>query len=777
MLKNVRGAIFDLDGVLVDTARYHYIAWKELADRLGFVFTEEHNERLKGVSRMRSLEILLEVGGVTADDATKEAWAAEKNDRYLALLHTLTEEDLLPGAREVLQYFRLCGVKTALGSASRNAMFILEKLGIADLFDAIIDGTVVSQAKPDPEVFVKGVEAIGVPAAECVVFEDALAGIEAAHGAGCRAIAIGDSSVLPGAEAYASCLRDVLNDLLAHMSPKQDAVTFCNPMDLSYVYQSEYRGRELADPAVVTFQNTYYLFASHGHGYWWSDDLADWHFVYVDWSAYGEFGKFAPAACEHDGYLYVTHSNFGDILRSADPKVGEWEYVSHPEEWCDPALFKDADGKMYCYYGCSPSWPIQVVELDTENQMAKLCGPIDCLNSDKPARGFEIVGDDNTRYDGDCWVEGAWMTSYNGKYYLQYAAPGTEYECYADGCFVGDTAVGPFEYCENSPIVFKNSGFMRGAGHGSLIQDHRGNWWKYGTVCISRNHIFERRLVMSPARFDEHGQLVTNMVRADYPLYRPMCVEDHFFTPGPDWELISYAPTVAASSSLEGHGPELAFNESMRDWWSAETGDAGEWVSGDLGEPVTVYALQVNFADQDVQDVSGRDNEYRYRYLLEFSLDGEHWFAAMDRSNAQGERFAAVDLSHEYMELEQPVVARYVRLTNKGEVPAGGRFAVSGIRLFGYGFGKAPQQAPQFSVERHADDRRAVTVSWEPVEGAEGYVVRFGNHADSMCLHTQVIGGTSATIRILNRDVAYYFTVDAYNRNGRICGETIEHCL
>ena len=333
MLKNIRGAIFDLDGVLVDTARYHYIAWKELADSLGFTFTESHNERLKGVSRMRSLEILLEVGGVTADDATKEAWAAEKNARYIALLDTLTEADLLPGAKELLQYFRLCGVKTALGSASRNAMFILENLGIADLFDAIIDGTVVSRAKPDPEVFLKGVEALGVPAEQCVVFEDALAGIEAAHAAGCRAIAVGKPDLLPGAEGYVSCLRDVLENLLAQMRPAETPTTFCNPMDLSYVYQSEYRSRELADPAVVRFGDTYYLFASHGHGYWWSEDLADWHFVYVDWSVYGEFGKFAPAACEHDGYLYVTHSNFGDILRSADPKAGEWEYVSHPCPW------------------------------------------------------------------------------------------------------------------------------------------------------------------------------------------------------------------------------------------------------------------------------------------------------------------------------------------------------------------------------------------------------------------------------------------------------------
>lgn len=206
----MKGAIFDLDGVIVDTAVYHYKAWKNLADKLGFEFTEEHNERLKGVSRMRSLEILLEVGGINADEEQKKIWAKEKNEQYVGLLQNLSEKDLLQGAKEYLKKLRQDGIKIALGSASKNAPFILEKLGIADLFDAVVDGNSVSKAKPDPEVFLNGVKALGLEPSECVVFEDAQAGIEAAHAAGCRVIAIDKFGVLKDADGYVKYLGELL---------------------------------------------------------------------------------------------------------------------------------------------------------------------------------------------------------------------------------------------------------------------------------------------------------------------------------------------------------------------------------------------------------------------------------------------------------------------------------------------------------------------------------------------------------------------------------------
>jgi beta-phosphoglucomutase len=206
----VRGALFDLDGVLVDTATYHYLAWKRLARELGFDFTETNNERLKGVSRVRSLEILLEIGGRDMDAAEKAGAAARKNAWYVEYLHTLDQRALLPGAREFLTLLRAEGVLIALGSASKNAPLILERLDIAPLFDAVIDGNRISAAKPDPEVILAGAQALGLPPASCVVFEDALTGIEAARAGGMRVIAVGKPENLPGADRYIGSLQDML---------------------------------------------------------------------------------------------------------------------------------------------------------------------------------------------------------------------------------------------------------------------------------------------------------------------------------------------------------------------------------------------------------------------------------------------------------------------------------------------------------------------------------------------------------------------------------------
>ncbi|MCX7771695.1 MAG: beta-phosphoglucomutase [Clostridia bacterium] len=196
----IKAALFDLDGVIVDTAKYHYLAWQRLAKELGFVFTEKDNERLKGVSRMRSLEILLEVGGLTGKFSEQEMndMAARKNDWYVAYISKMDESEILPGTVECLKGFRALGVKTALGSASKNAMLILNNLKLTPYFDAIIDGTKTSKAKPDPEVFLLGAKAVAIEPENCVVFEDAQAGIEAAKSAGMKAVAVGKPEDLKG---------------------------------------------------------------------------------------------------------------------------------------------------------------------------------------------------------------------------------------------------------------------------------------------------------------------------------------------------------------------------------------------------------------------------------------------------------------------------------------------------------------------------------------------------------------------------------------------------
>ncbi|MDR2951915.1 MAG: beta-phosphoglucomutase [Treponema sp.] len=206
----IKGAIFDLDGVLADTAKYHYLAWKRLAEELGFDFTEADNEKLKGVSRMRSLEILLETGGVSMPEAQKTQAAARKNEWYVQYLLSLDEKALLPGSMEYLLRLKGGGIHAALGSASKNAPLILERLNIASLFDAVIDGNSVSKAKPDPEVFLKGAAALGLAPEYCAVFEDSLAGIEAAKAGGMYAIGVGKPELLPGADRYVSSLQEML---------------------------------------------------------------------------------------------------------------------------------------------------------------------------------------------------------------------------------------------------------------------------------------------------------------------------------------------------------------------------------------------------------------------------------------------------------------------------------------------------------------------------------------------------------------------------------------
>jgi len=196
----IKACIFDLDGVVVDTAKYHFIAWKELAKGMNFEFTEKDNERLKGVSRMTSLDILLEIGNVSLSQEEKLALAEQKNVEYLEYIYKMGPEEILPGVKDFILDLRAKGIKIALGSASKNAKLILERLEITSLFDALVDGTMVSNAKPDPQVFTLGAELVKVENEECIVFEDAVAGLQAAHNANMKCVGVGDAETLSEAD-------------------------------------------------------------------------------------------------------------------------------------------------------------------------------------------------------------------------------------------------------------------------------------------------------------------------------------------------------------------------------------------------------------------------------------------------------------------------------------------------------------------------------------------------------------------------------------------------
>jgi len=209
--------IFDLDGVIVDTAKYHFLAWKRLADQLGINFTEEDNERLKGVSRMSSLEIILEIGGISLADEKKLEYATLKNDWYIELISKMTPAEILPGSVQFIKEIKKKGIRTAIGSASKNTPMILQRVGIQDLFDAVADGNNITKAKPDPEVFLKAAELLSVDPSECVVFEDAVAGIQAAINAGMRCVGIGSPQVLTQADMVVPGLNHITTEKLLNL--------------------------------------------------------------------------------------------------------------------------------------------------------------------------------------------------------------------------------------------------------------------------------------------------------------------------------------------------------------------------------------------------------------------------------------------------------------------------------------------------------------------------------------------------------------------------------
>lgn len=213
----VKACIFDLDGVIVDTARYHFIAWKALADELGFEFTEKDNERLKGVSRMKSLDILMEIGGLDFSKEKKEELAQRKNEHYRSFILKMTPDEILPGAEDFIKKVKDNNILTAVGSASKNAMTILDRLQLTSWFDAIIDGTKVTKAKPDPEVFLKGAESLNISPENCVVFEDAEAGVEAALAGGMKCIGIGSPDVLGKAHLVVAGLHEMDMEKLSQL--------------------------------------------------------------------------------------------------------------------------------------------------------------------------------------------------------------------------------------------------------------------------------------------------------------------------------------------------------------------------------------------------------------------------------------------------------------------------------------------------------------------------------------------------------------------------------
>lgn len=546
--------------------------------------------------------------------------------------------------------------------------------------------------------------------------------------------------------------------------------TYCNPLNLDYGHTpipgaaAWGAHRATADPVIVRFKGDYYLFSTNQHGYWWSNNLSDWHFVSrgflrPDLDTYDDLC--APAVGIIGDTLLVfgsTYTRDFPIWMSTDPKnAGSWTEAVHKFDiggW-DPAFFTDTDGRLYLYNGSSNRYPIYGVELD--RRTLQPLGARKELYTLEPDRfGWQRFGEhlDNTFLDP--FIEGAWMTKYGNRYYLQYGAPGTEFSGYADGVLVGYGPLGPFSP-QPDPFSYKPGGFIRGAGHGSTFQDAWGNYWHTSTMAISVKNNFERRIGLWPAGFDADSVLYCNTAFGDYPHYLPNGPADHLQSRFTGWMLLNYQKPVQASSALPGHPANHAVDENIKTWWAAASGRPGEWFQSDLGDTCTVYAIQINHADQGVE-IMGKAAGLYYRYKLWHSLDGKKWLLLSDKSRSDA------DAPHDYLELAQPLRTRYLRLEFVGQ--GAGTFALSGLRVFGRGDGAPPPAVREFIVLRTEKDPRSAWLKWRPVDEAWAYNIYFGTAPDKLYNCIMVHDANEYWFKGMDARRTYYFSIEAVNENG-----------
>jgi xylan 1,4-beta-xylosidase len=548
--------------------------------------------------------------------------------------------------------------------------------------------------------------------------------------------------------------------------------TYCNPVNLNYRYcisrqnwgsvDSTQSYREGADPTMLLFENEYYLFVSKSGGYWHSKDMLNWDFITssnIPWEEY------APTVLEMDGKVYYMAAGQG-LYRTSDPKLGKWEFIRKYKfsNFTDPCLFLDEDKRLYLYYGSADNLPLYGIELDMKNNFEPVgeVKPMITLHIDQ--YGWENKGWENVLNIPNSWLEGAWMNKYQGKYYLQYASP-LQGRDYCDAVYIADNPLGPFTIAKHNPYAYKPSGFALGAGHGNTFKDVYGNYWHTGTVGINTKHLFERRINLLPAAFDAEDNLYANAYFGDYPYYipsKPVKDISKLFT---GWMLLSYHKPVEASSVLDTFALKNAVDENMRTFWSAKTGNKGEWLSIDLQRQYNVCAIQINFADNGVK-LLGRADYKPYQYLIEYSNDNKKWNVLIDKINNTN------DFPHDYFELKNRIKTRYLRITNHN-VPDG-TFAISGFRVFGKGNGHLPKKVKNIKIERNEADKKTVKISWDKVPDAVGYNVRYGIAKDKLYLNYQVYSDNSITISSLDKNANYYFTIDSFNENGITKGEQIK---
>lgn len=571
--------------------------------------------------------------------------------------------------------------------------------------------------------------------------------------------------------------------------------TTINPVDIDYRYNFEqiYNSasyRTGADPAIVRHKGVFYMFATLADGYWRSTDLAQWTFVTP--SRWPFDSVVAPAAWS-DGEKIILQPSMMEpeaILSTTDPDSGKLDFLVRrmpplpgsvnkaPEEmkpgenppgpW-DPALFKDDDGKWYMYWGSSNVFPLYGSEISWEpSKLIYKTHPKPMLGMDPAKHGWERFGQDHCA----CWepgrpspsyMEGAWMTKVGGRYYLQYGAPGSEFNAYANGTYVSDKPLGPFTYAPWNPVAYRPGGFAEGVGHGSTVEDNHGNWFNSGTSWIGYNWGMERRVAIYPARFYPDGQFSASTRFGDWPRLVPT---GRFSDPNSlfaGWMLLSYRKPLVASSTLGEFAADRASDEDPRTFWVAAERSPGQTLTMDLGGPREVRAVQVNFADYKAGRHADAPDIYTEFELLH-SADGQAWQLLARTEPPRRDRPNA------YFELPQPVRTRFIRYVH-GHVGAA-HLAISDVRVFGRAEGSAPARPAGVSGERHKDERDA-TIRWRKVPGAVGYNIRWGIRPDRLTQTYQLwadeLGDGTALqkeLKALNVGVPYWVAVEAFNESG-----------
>ncbi|MGZ8919551.1 MAG: family 43 glycosylhydrolase, partial [Limisphaerales bacterium] len=444
--------------------------------------------------------------------------------------------------------------------------------------------------------------------------------------------------------------------------------TYCNPLDLDYKYNFEEQWRDIsyrsgADPVLINHGGEYFLFSTIAGGYWHSKDLRTWRHVKPE--GWPEKDMVAPAALSAKGKIWVLPSTYErrpiHVLKDAagpSPKLevynDELPYLPGALGPWDPAFFYDEEkDEWYMYVGSSNLFPIYGIQLDQSKKLNYVRAALEMFVLRPESHGWERFGRDH-RETIKPFMEGAWMTKHAGKYYLQYGAPGTEHNVYANGTYVGEKPLGPWTYQAHNPVSYKPGGFVNGAGHGNTFQDKHGNYWNTGTPWIAVNYDFERRIAMFPAGFDKEGIMYANNRFGDFPQRVPTKKWERAEELFAGWMLLSYKKPAVATSTLYPYAAANVTDENPRSYWLAETNRAGEKLTLDLARVCEVRAVQVNFTDYK-SGLFASGPEVYTQFVLHHSEDGKNWKTMVDLRNEKRDRPNA------YFELEEPVKARFVQ--------------------------------------------------------------------------------------------------------------------